>query len=265
MINEDKNKENISYSRDYRHLNRNLFTYLLQIALILVPLAVGYLMMYNKLSYYVSSFSANMLEKMTGVTTGIKEVSYLPKLGGVYCVAMEGKEPSFSFAFLSLIITLILIIICSLIKNDKKPVMIFITIALYIHLVSSIFFVLFDSSAFLYNLNSYSILYMKQQIIVWLMIMIIYWLSTSLITRVPVLRITTFIMLMCISFAYGVVRYIVYMFIIAKASYLFMAVLYFSFGILFDFMIMVGVYSVFMKYASRKFKKKTEGGVWKWS
>lgn len=262
---EDRNKENISYSRDYRHINRNLYTYILQILFILGPIIFGYLLTYSKLSYHVSSFVANILETITGTGTGITKVDYFPKFGGVYCVTMQGKSPSFTLSFVSLIITLMAIIVCSLIKTDKKPVMIFITIGLYIHLVSSAYFVLFGADKFPYDVNSYSILYMKQQIIVWLMIMIIYWLSTSLITNVSVYRILTFIMVSVISFAFGVIRYIVYMVIIAKGSYLFMAVLYFTFGVLFDFMIMVGVYSIFMKYASKKFKKKKEGGLWKWS
>lgn len=265
VTNKNTNKENISYSRDYRHLHRNLFTYILQILLILGPIVLGYLFIYNKLSYHVSEFAAKMLEKITGISTGIKEVDYFPEFGGVYCVTMEGKSPSFTFAFISLLVTLVLIIVCSLIKTEKKPLMIFITIGLYIHLASSAFFIIFGEDRFPYDLNSYSVLYMKQQIIVWLMIMVIYWLSTSLITRVPEFRLITFIILMAISFSFGVIRYIIYMFILAKGSYIFMAVLYFTFGMLFDFMIMVGMYSIFMKYASKKFKKKTEGGLWKWS
>ncbi len=265
MVNEDKNKLNISYSRDYRHLDRNLTAYVLQIVLVLVPMVVAFLFLYNGLSHFMARYAADILERITGDVTGIREADFLPVFGGVYCVEMEGKTPSFIMSFLSVIVTLVLIIICSRIKSDKKPVMIFLTIALYIHLISSIYFVVADAAGFPYDLNEYSSFYMKQQIVAWLMIMVIYWLTTSLITRVAVLRISSFFILGCISFLFGFVRYILYLFIIAKASYLFMAVLYFSFGILFDFMIMVGVYSVFMKYASRKFKSMEVEGVWKWS
>ena len=258
------NKESIIYSRDYRYLNRRLPVYILQVVLVLVPLVVGYLFTYSKISYYVSIFVSKILENIAGISTEIMEVDYFPRLGGVFYVAMEGKNPSFTMSIVSLFITLILIVIFTLIKTDKKPLMIFITIGLYIHLFSSAFFVFWGADRFPYDINDYSNLYMKQQIIVWLMIMIVYWMSTSLVTKVVGLRISTFIMVSAMSFLFGVTRYIVFMLILAKGSYLFMAVLYFTLGIFFDFIIMVGVYSIFMKCASRKFKKRNETELWKW-
>lgn len=265
MKNEDVNKKEIRYSRDYRHLKRNLPGYLLQIFLILGPIVFGYLILYSQLSCQVARFAADALEKMTGNGTGITKVDYFPKFGGIYCVTMQGKSPSFTLVFVTMLVTLILIVICSLIKTDKKPLMVYLTIGLYVQLVSSLYFIIFGAEKFPYDLDSYSILYMKQQIILWLMIMVVYWLSTSLITKAAGLRVLTFILLSMLSFAFGVIRYILYLYLMAKFSYLFMAVLYFTFGVLFDFMMMVGVYAVFMKYAGKKLKKKMGGEIWRWS
>ena len=72
-------------------------------------------------------------------------------------------------------------------------------------------------------------------------------------------------MLMVLSFVYGIVRYILYMIIISQFSYLFMASLYFAFGVLFDFLIMVGIFSLFIYMSGKKFQGKKRGRVWKWS
>ena len=266
MSNSGANNEKkiINYSRDYRHLNRSLAAYIIQSVVVLGVLITGYLLVYTKFSYYISEFAAFVLSKIFGYDTGIREMDYLPKLGGVYCVTMDCKSPSFSFSLISLIVTLFLLVVFIQIKTKRKPVMIFVSIALFIHLVSSAFFLIFGADRFPYSLNDFSELYMKQQIIIWLMIMVVYVFSTSLITHVVWLRIISFVKLAFISVIFGIVRYIVYMVILSKFTLIFMAVLYFMFGVLVDMMIMVGVYSIFMKKASEKFKNRSEVKLWKW-
>lgn len=263
--NEVKNeKKIINYSRDYRHLNRSLAGFIIQSVVVLGVLITGYLLTYNRFSYYISEFAAFILSKISGCDTGIREMDYIPKLGGVYCVTMEGKSPSFSFSLISLIITLILLIVFTQIKTKKKPVMIFFSISLFIHMVSSAYFLIFGANRFPYSLNDFSELYMKQQIIIWLMIIVVYIISTSLVTHVVWLRIISFAELALISVIFGFVRYIVYMVILAKCTLIFMAALDFMFGMLMDMMIMVGIYSVFMKKASEKFNNRAEVNLWKW-
>lgn len=259
-----ENKNVIFYSRDYRHLNVNFFVYSLQFILILLPVVFLYLKNYSRLSYYVAHFSARMINHITGGGAGVLDTPYFKIFGGISYVDMGGKYPSFTLAFFSLVISLFLIIVSSLVGGNRKPLMIFITIGLYIHAVSSAYFLLFGRW-FPYNLDSYSILYMKQQIVVWLMIMIVYWLSTSLITRMFAYRIVSFMIMCGVLFVFGVTRYIIYMIILAKCSYLFMASLYFTFGVLFDFMVMVGIFAIFIRHASWKYNTKIRGEMWRWS
>ncbi len=260
-----KEKKNvIYYSRDYRHLDVSAFWYIIQFVFILIPVVWLYLRSYSRISYFVADFSADMIHKITGNTTSILDTGYFKYFGGVSYVDMAGKHPSFTLSFFSLLISLFLIIVFSLQQNNRKPLMIFITIGLYIHACSSAYFLVFGYK-FPYNIDSYSVLYMKQQIVVWLMIMIVYWISTSLITKMVVYRLLSFIALIITLFIFGIVRYILYMIILAKCSYLFMASLYFTFGVLFDFMVMVGVFAIFIRQASRKYNNKNGGGMWKWS
>lgn len=261
----DSGKEYINYSRDYRHLKGNVVLYIIQLIVVLVPVTVGYLFVYNQLSYYVSGFVAGVLEDVIGVNASIAAVDYFPKFGDVYCVQMQGKSPSFVFSVINLVVSLVLAIICSKVKTKNKNVMIFVTFTLSIHVISSAFFVIFGAERFPYNLNDYSELYMKQQIIVWLMILIVYWICTSFVSGINIFRVLSYIALAGMSLVFGTARYIVYMFVLSQASYIYMAILYFSLGVLFDFMIMVGVYAIYMKRASSIYKKKSHGGLWEWS
>lgn len=257
-------KKQIFYSRDYRHLQRSGLFFSLQLIFVLVPAIVLYLCFYSELSKLVAQFSAHMISSILGKETTILETKYFPIFGNVFYVDVEGRNPSFTMALISLIVSLILIFVFSLIKTNQKPLMIFLTLGAYIHGISSLYFIVFGEK-FPYTMTSYSILYMKQQIIVWLMIIIIYWLCTSLIPKLFWHRLFFLVMLIVFCGTLGVVRYIIYMCILSKFSYLFMASLYFTFGVLFDFMVMVGVFALFIRIASRKYNEKGKGEMWKWS
>jgi hypothetical protein len=64
------------------------------------------------------------------------------------------------------------------------------------------------------------------------------------------------------SMIFGIVRYIVFLFIIAKLSYLFMPVLYFSLGPLVDFIYIVGIYSFYVSKVAENIAQDCK--VWKW-
>ena len=138
-----KEKNDIHYSRDYRYLSRGGISYFFQFLFVIIPVTVIYLLSYEKISYFVAKYSAKYIGLFTGQEVDILKSNYLPKFGDVYYVSLEGKNPSFTLAFFSFVITLMLIILFSLMKTDKKPLLIFITIGLYIHAFSSLYFLLF--------------------------------------------------------------------------------------------------------------------------
>ncbi len=237
---------------------------MLQMLILLIPLMIVYLCSYTKLTYAVADFSANIISEVTGKATSLVKLDYLPIFGGVYCVNMQGKSPSFTFSIISCMVSLVIILFLSVAKTKNKPLMIFFTIALWIHFASSLYFVLFGRF-FPYSLNDYSELYIKQQVMVWLVIMAVYMITTSMIPDMFVYRIGLFMALMILDFLYGVVRYVLYMVIIAEGSYIFMAVLFFIFGIMFDFLLLVAVYSIYIYIAGCKYRNKKRGDMWQWS
>jgi hypothetical protein len=65
------------------------------------------------------------------------------------------------------------------------------------------------------------------------------------------------------SFLFGTLRYVIFLFIIHEFSSIYMALLFFAFGPLIDFVYIVGIYSF---YSSRLAESlKSSEAVWKWS
>jgi hypothetical protein len=65
------------------------------------------------------------------------------------------------------------------------------------------------------------------------------------------------------SIIFGTLRYIIFLFILSKFSIIYMALLFFCFGPLIDFVYIVGIYSYYgSRHAINLRKNRT---VWKWS
>lgn len=260
----DDKKETIYYSRDYRHLNRTGVLYSVGLILVLVPIIAMYLLYYSDISYLIAEFAKEFLEKFTGQNVYIFESDYLPHFGSVYCVTTKGRMPDFTMSLIVLLISLIGILILSTTKIHMKPLAIFMNIGMYISAISAVFFLIFPDE-FPYTVSNYSELYMKQQIILWLMVIVVYIVSISLIKGLYMFKFITFMALVGLMGVYGTFRYVLYLTIVVKCSYLFMATLYFTFGVLFDFMVMVAIYSIFMRRASKAYRIGQGGKLWKWS
>lgn len=259
----DDKKKIIYYSRDYRHLNRKRLVYSAGLILVLVPIIAMYLLYYSDISYVMAEFARKYLEKFTGQNVYIFETDYLPHFGSVYCVTTKGRMPDFTMSLIVLVISLIGILILSSTKIHMKPLAIFMNIGMYISAISATYFLFFPDK-FPYTVSNYSELYMKQQIILWLMVIVIYIVSISLIKGLYIFKFITFVALVGLMGVYGMIRYVLYLTIVVKGSYLFMATLYFTFGVLFDFMVMVAMYSIFMCKASKAYRTRQGDKLWKW-
>jgi hypothetical protein len=70
---------------------------------------------------------------------------------------------------------------------------------------------------------------------------------------------------MAYSFIFGFVRYAVYLVLLVKASTLYMAVLFFTFGPFFDFLYLVCIYSMYMNALTKRFDNRKRGAEWQWA
>ena len=75
----------------------------------------------------------------------------------------------------------------------------------------------------------------------------------------------TFIVIMVYSILFGSVRYIVFVLGLNFLSNLFMAPVYFMFGIFLDFLYIVAIYAVYVRKVSDVYSQRKEQGRWSWS
>lgn len=253
-------KKSIAYSRDYRKLKTCYPLFLI----IIVVSVTFYLFNYDKITHFVCYYALNILKAITGKNGDILSSPYIPCFGPIYYIKFTGNAPSFTMSLISLFITMLAIVFAAQVKNNNKPLMIFITIGLLVQFISSVYFI-FLPNYFPYNLTDYSILYIKQQAALWIIIPVVFYIGISLSNSMVISKIISLFVLILVCFIYGVVRYIVYMAILSCFSYLFMASLFFTFGVLFDFLQMVAIYSVFQESASYKFGAQKGNYLWSWS
>lgn len=262
---EKQTKSAIFYARTYRHLKPNYKMITLYYLLCALPCLSIYLFMYSKITYVISKWVVNILSIfVSGVELGISSGEFLPYFGGVYFVTAPSKMPSFTLILVNLILILLFLLICYNLKDSAKPIAIYCTIGLLIHLISCIFF-LFMREYFPYTLSQYSELCMKQQVGIWLSFLAIACLVSGSISHSGASK---FIMLFAVvgySFIFGCLRYVVFLVLLLKASSLYMPTLFFSFGPFFDFLYLVCIYSIYMNKLTLKFDDKNRGSEWHWA
>ena len=124
---------------------------------------------------------------------------------------------------------------------------------------------MFFPEYFPYTLVNYSELYIEQQIAIWLCIAGIAGFAISLIFSSFLAKLIAFIVTMLYSGIYGIARYVIYLLVLHFFSSIYMATLFFTLGMLFDFLQMVFVYILYVQYASKNFGTQKRGTLWKWA
>ncbi len=257
-------KKLIDYSRDYRRMSRPSAWNYAFAAYTAVPVVLVYLLFYRRISLSLSQWAGRILASVTGETVSIVSNAYLPGLGSVYFLDIPGTTPSFTCALLVAMASIVLIIICSQINYNARPVMIYFCMGLYILFFSALFFVFFPER-FPYTLTQYSELYMKQQIAMWITVSSLAGIAFGLLCERGGQKFAAFFIAVAVSFLCGCLRYVVYLYVLHAASSLLMATMFFSFGVLFDFLQLVGIFSIYSRGYSVRLAKRRGGGAWQWS
>jgi hypothetical protein len=176
-------------------------------------------------------------------------------------VSIPGKNPSLLTILVNGILSLVMILLLLRARKGKNIAIYFVFLFGF-NLASSIFFLAFPD-AFPYTATEFSELYMKSQISMWLFIPFILGMAFlplpgSLITKILLILAT-----LSYSVGFCTLRYIIFLFIIHEFSVIYMALLFFAFGPLIDFVYIVGFYSIFNRRLAMKLKGSET--VWKWS
>ncbi len=254
-------KDAIYYHRAYRKepfSKKNVFWE--SIGLLLPVLLV--LFFYPTVTLYICKFSAFILSKYFIVgNIHVLKRSYI--FFGLYIVSMHSILHSplfyllfFIFSFLALVVMLLFI------KTQIfKPVFLYLMYILLINAVSSAFFVLAPFK-FPYDFTTFSDLYMKTEVAIWFFIPVILAIALIPIPSNFFYKILVIITALIYSVMFAVVRYILFLYILQKFSFVFMATLFFAFGPLVDFIYIVGIYSYYLSFVSKKNQNSTGERRW---
>jgi hypothetical protein len=258
-------KRHIFFTRDYRHLPKPQITMWLFVILFIIPVIIGLLLFYPQISLVISNWTSGVITNSTGIPTGVTSSEFIPMVGPVYLVDIRGSLPTLLFSIINLIVSItVLLLVILFRRSGMRSFAIYVSMAMFVHMISSLFFIFFPEY-FPYSLTDYSELYMEQQIAIWICIAAISGFAIALIFSSFVAKLLTYAATLVYAGLYGITRYVLYLLILHYFSSLFMGTLFFTLGVLFDFLQMVFIYIIYIRYASRKYDSQKEGTLWKWS
>jgi len=248
--------------RSYRKLvevsNRVL---LFEFLILSLPMTIAIYFLYPLLTY-LNCYNAYFL--LSGVIPEefirIQQVPYLGQV--LYILSIPGSYPTSQFAFITAIVSLLILLIVPQTKLLPKSISMWIAFFLFINLVSSVFFMLIPH-LFPYTVSVFSDLYMKTEVSMWIILPPLLAISVLPLPSRLLSKFFLIAMILLLDIILGIVRYVFFMYMLNKYSFLFMAVMFFSFGPLIDFLYAVATYSIYVSYVSQKIKRKLK--LWKWS
>jgi hypothetical protein len=159
----------------------------------------------------------------------------------------------------------IAIFICLLrIHKIPRPIMVWTAFVTVINAISSAYFIVFPH-LFPYDIGQFSLLYQGTELGIWLMIPIVMGAALAPLPAPFFEKAGVVAMTLAYSIIFGMVRYVVFLLLLYKISVLYMAVMFFSFGPLFDFVYIVGFYSYYSKVLALRLKHDEDAWQWLYS
>lgn len=192
----------------------------------------------------------------------VSDINILQKsfVNTVYIIDMPGRYPSMIFSVSLLVVSLLIIFLVSKTKLPS-PIVIWIIYSSLINLVSSVVFIL-RPEIFPYIIAEFSELYIKTEVIIWLFIPLLMGMAFSPLPSNIFTKTSVVVLTVIYSMVLGILRYVAFLYILTKFSYIFMAILFFAFGPLMDFIYIVGLYSLYVSNYASKIGKDLR--IWKW-
>jgi hypothetical protein len=254
-----KIKSQIYSHRAYRILTktgRSKVLLELLISLIIFDLALLYF--YPDITLQMNKFAQIILSPF------YQSMKVIPEpfiMGDVYLLDITGKYPGFNFSVITAIISLIVIIIMAFQKIIIKSVSIWIIFISIITLISALYFVFF-ARYFPYSMRIFLDLYVKTVVSIWLTIPIIMTLAFAPFPLNFFTKLFSILFVLLWSMIFGILRYVVFIFVLRKLSYIFMADLYFVFGPFLDFIYIVGIFAFIISKLADKLHGDEEKWLW---
>lgn len=258
-------KGRIYYSRTYRRLRRFGMKEIISVAAMIIPVLILFFVFLPKLTMFMSWAAVKVMSaQFKGILAQIVQMD-MPFFGEIYIVEMPTVYPDKYQIFMNLIMMCIFFLVFGSGKRKGKPLPIFLMIVMVIHTINCLF-LLFASNYFPYTAYQYSDLYIKQQIGIWFVFIILAGMVTGCMGRKGILiKCFAFLSIVVYSVAFGIIRYLLFLYILQKFSILYMALMFFVLGPFFDFLYLVGIYALFINRMEDVYSTEEGREEWLWS
>lgn len=234
-------------------------------SLLIIPTILCMITGLNEITLRMSEYCVGILSKVISPEyIGIAGTTY-SLIDNISYIVLPTKAPSFLSCCINLAVCVLIMLFMRLLRCTGRPLAIFMMFALFIHIASCIYFMLAEGR-FPYTVGMYSELYVKQQIGIWLIFSILAGLFVAFMGRRRYLyRLITFLTIMGYSVVFGTIRYVLYLYILYRFSTLYMALLFFVVGPMYDFAYLVAIYAMYVNRNIKDYAYGRNRGVWKWS
>lgn len=251
----------ISYChRSYRSLTTMVrHSSPLRYALLVLPSLAAVILCASDLSWAISRSASLLFASVSGMAP-LTAVKTYPVFGDIYYVAMAGAYPSRSFSIITAVITLALVLLLPRVRLIPKSLTLFAAFICLITLASSLFFIFF-AERFPYAVGDFSDLYIASEIGVWCAIPLIIALALLPLPGTVVEQSLVILATVAYSVIFGWLRYIMFLYVLNKFGYIFMAPMFIAFDPPLDTFYVVGIYALYVSIVSKRIKD--DARVWK--
>lgn len=258
-------KKDIYYARTYRRLKLNIRENTIFTLLLIVPTLILLILSIDDITGALAQITSGILSNVIPEEHITISGTNYSLLNTIYYVELPTTLPATHVIWINLAICLVMFITFKLMKVTGRPMAIYFLFSIFTHTVNCIYF-LFAAKYFPYTLGEYSSLYLMQQVGVWITFCILGGLVVGYLgDKGYGYKLWTFICIMLYSLVFGAIRYIVYLFVLYKFSVLYMAMMFFVVGPMFDFSYFVAIYAAFVNKSIKEYESGDMKGEWEWS
>ncbi len=260
----EKEKKYIYYVRTYRRIQADYVYGTLYFIFVVLPPLLLLVTHIDSVTKALCNFSLKAIKgALPSLDISIAESYYMP-FGSMSCLSFDSQMPSPHELLINLIIIMAVISLILISSHAGKPLAVYLLFSFLVHIISCVYFV-FETEKFVFTADDFSGIFMKQQIGIWILFIILMGIVTGFLGNKGLgYKISGFIAVLLYSAVFGVLRYTVFMFVLAKFSLLYMADIMFTFGPLFDFLYLVMIYSIYADRIQRIYDSAEGKGEWRW-
>jgi hypothetical protein len=254
-------KDRIFFHRSYRVLPGRRGSRLVDLLALVLPIEILIVAFHEPiLGMFIRAVKAILVP--CGLETEILYAPFLPwVIRAVPVLDYPAVLPSWEFALGNLVASIILMLFLPALRFLPRPLTIYLVFLSAINLASAIFFMVAPRH-FPYDIEAFSGLYMQLTFGLWLFLPLLTGFVLHLLPGGLFRKFVVLVSILLYAFAFGIIRYAVFLLLLQKFSVLYMALMFFALGPFADFVYVVSIYSIYLNRLALKLKATPE--MWQW-